>query len=223
MPLSPNTYCRINEDGKKLGRMKSREAMAQSIDSRRRFLPADAASQEFREGIVGDASKEPSHGASSAGTRQSANAMRRDGPACCVVVAGLLVRAVRLHGALARQKRELGVVDVERRSALKTAFASGLRGLLLAVDENPLCDSRLDVDLDQLVENLIQLFSEIGAIVQSGEDERLEGNFRAVREVLEHRLVCFHSRVSVRQPRADAERLGPRGYTACLNSQYQNS
>lgn len=213
-------------------RAERHDVMAQDIDSLQSFLllqsflPGVAAPspalQQFRKGIVGYASKEFSHRASGAGARQSPHTMRCNGPACCVVFVRLFAGGVRFHRALARQERKLRVVDVERGSALKTPFASRLRGLLLAVDENPFSNSRLDVDLDQLVENFIQLLSKVGAVVQSGEDKGLEGNFRAVREVLEHRLVCFHSRVSVRQPRAHAEGLGTKGYTVYLYSQYQN-
>lgn len=195
--------------------------MTHDIDLLESFLPAEAEPspelQQFRKGIVGDASKESPYRVSSVRAGQPANTMRGDCPACCVFM-GLFGESRRLYGALVRQERQLGVLDVESLSALKAPFASGLRGLFLTVHENPFRDPRLNVYLDQFIQNFIQLLAEIGAIVQAGEDERLESNFRAVREVFQHRLISFHSRVSVRQPRAHAGWLGTQGYTLCIHT-----
>ncbi len=205
---SSNTYCRFNVWRKRVGREKGRDVIAQDIDPLKSVMPAAASGREFGEQIFRDVSKKASDGGASIRARQSPHAMRRDVSVCRVFFVGLFARGIRFDRALARQEGQLWVVDVERRSALKTPFASGLRCLLLPVHQNPFRDSRLDVDFDELVEDLIQLLPKIGAIVQAGEDKGLECNFRAVGEVFEHRLVGFHSRVSVRQPRAQAPAAG---------------
>jgi hypothetical protein len=194
--------------------------LTQGIDKVKSLSSAAAIPQEVRERTFREVSKKPPYGAASARAGQSPHAMRCNGPSCGIFFIELFARRVRLHRAFTRQERQLRVVDVERRSTMKTPFTSRLRCLLLPVHQNPFRDPRLDVYLDQLVEDLIQLLPKIGAIVQPCEDEGLEGNFGAVREVLEHRLIGFHSRVSVRQPRAQARQLGTEEYTVYLYSQY---
>lgn len=174
-----------------------RAVMTQHINPLNSLMLAAAALQDFGEQILRDVSKKASYGGAGTCARQSPNAMRCDSSGGWTCFIRLLARGARFNRALARQKWQLWVMDVERRSALKTPFASRLRGLLLTVHENPFRDSRLDVHFDELIEDLIQLLSEVGAIIKAGENKGLERNFRAVGEVLKHRLVSFHSRVSV--------------------------
>lgn len=110
----------------------------------------------------------------------------RTGGRCSRVATG--IRRLRFG-----KERKSEVIEVERRPPSGAPGAAGQGVLLLAVHQDPFGDARLDVDLNEFVQDVDQFLSEIGALVQAGQLKRLQRDGGAGGEVLEHWLAGLHA------------------------------